>query len=94
MTKYEIKNTTQFKKDYKLAKRRGLNLNLLKDIVTKLANGETLDPKHKDHSLSGNWTGHRECHIQPDWLLIYRYEEELLVLTLSRTGTHSDLFNL
>ena len=63
MTKYEIKNTTQFKKDYKLAKRRGLNLNLLKDIVIKLANGETLDPKHKDHSLSGNWTGHRECHI-------------------------------
>ena len=94
MTKYEIKNTTQFKKDYKLAKRRGLNLNLLKDIVIKLANGETLAPKHKDHSLSGNWTGHRECHIQPDWLLIYRYEEEVLVLTLSRTGTHSDLFNL
>ena len=94
MTKYEIKNTTQFKKDYKLAKRRGLNLNLLKDIVTKLANGETLAPKHKDHSLSGNWTGHREFHIQPDWLLIYRYEEEVLVLTLSRTGTHSDLFNL
>lgn len=94
MTKYEIKNTTQFKKDYKLAKCRGLNLNLLKDIVTKLANGETLAPKHKDHSLSGNWTGHRECHIQPDWLLIYRYEEEVLVLTLSRTGTHSDLFNL
>lgn len=94
MTKYEIKNTTQFKKDYKLAKRRGLNLNLLKDIVTKLANGETLAPKHKDHSLSGNWTGHRECHIQPDWLLNYRYEEEVLVLTISRTGTHSDLFNL
>ena len=94
MTQYEIKNTTQFKKDYKLAKHRGLNLNLLKDIVTKLANGETLAPKHKDHSLSGNWTGHRECHIQPDWLLIYRYEEEVLVLTLSRTGTHSDLFNL
>mgnify|MGYP000693052229 FL=1 len=94
MIKYEIKNTTQFKKDYKLAKRRGLNLNLLKDIVTKLANGETLAPKHKDHSLSGNWTGHRECHIQPDWLLNYRYEEEVLVLTISRTGTHSDLFNL
>ena len=94
MTKYEIKNTTQFKKDYKLAKRRGLNLNLLKDIVTKLANGETLAPQHKDHSLSGNWTGHRECHIQPDWLLNYRYEEEVLVLTISRTGTHSDLFNL
>lgn len=57
MTKYEIKNTTQFKKDYKLAKRRGLNLELLKEIVTKLANGESLDPKHKDHPLSGNWVG-------------------------------------
>ncbi len=54
MTKYEIKNTTQFKKDYKLAKRRGLNISLLKDIVTKLANGESLDPKYKDHPLSGN----------------------------------------
>ena len=94
MTKYEIKNTTQFKKDYKLAKRRELDISLLKDIVTKLANGEPLDPKYKDHSLSGNWTGHRECHIQPDWLLIYRYEENVLILTLTRTGTHSDLFNL
>ncbi|MGN9017905.1 type II toxin-antitoxin system YafQ family toxin [Lachnospiraceae bacterium HCP1S3_C3] len=94
MTKYEIKNTTQFKKDYKLAKRRELDISLLKDIVTKLANGEPLDPKYKDHSLSGNWTGHRECHIQPDWLLIYRYEENVLILTLTRTGTHSGLFNL
>lgn len=94
MTKYEIKSTTQFKKDYKLAKRRKLNLSLLKDIVTKLANGEALDPKYKDHALSGNWIGHRECHIQPDWLLIYRYDNDVLVLTLARTGTHSDLFNL
>lgn len=94
MTKYEIKNTTQFKKDYKLAIRRGLNISLLKDIVTKLANGESLDLKYKDHSLSGNWVGYRECHIQPDWLLIYCYEEDVLILTLSRTGTHSDLFNL
>lgn len=76
MTKYEIKNTTQFKKDY------------------KLANGESLDPKHKDHPLSGNWVGHRECHISPDWLLIYRYDDDVLVLTLTRTGSHSDLFNL
>lgn len=88
MTKYEIKNTTQFKKDYKLAKHRGLNLNLLKEIVSKLANGEPLDSKHKDQALSGNWVGHRECHIQPDWLLIYRYENDILVLTLARTGTH------
>lgn len=93
MTKYEIKNTTQFKKDYKLAKRRGLNLDLLKDIVTKLANGKSLEAKYKDHPLSGDWAGHRECHIQPDWLLVYRIEYDVLVLTLTRTGTHSDLFN-
>lgn len=94
MTRYEIKNTTQFKKDYKLARRRGLNMDLLKDAVTRLANGEPLDPRHKDHPLSGEWSGHRECHIQPDWLLIYRYENDILVLALTRTGTHSDLFNL
>ena len=94
MTKYEIKNTSQFKKDFKLAKRRGLNLNLLKNVITKLANGETLDAKYKDHSLSGDWVGHRECHIQPNWLLIYRYDDDVLVLTLTRTGTHSDLFNM
>ena len=94
MTKYEIKNTTQFKKDYKLAKRRGLDINLLKGIITKLANGEVLAPKHKDLPLSGDWVGHREYHIQPDWLLVYRYDNDVLVLTLSRTGTHSDLFSL
>lgn len=94
MTKYEIKNTTQFKKDFKLAKRRGMNMSLLKDIITKLANGEPLEAKHRDHPLSGSWVGHRECHIQPDWLLVYRYEANILVLTLARTGTHSDLFDL
>lgn len=62
--------------------------------MTKLANGEVLAPKHKDHTLSGDWVGHRECHIQPDWLLVYRYDNDVLVLTLSRTGTHSDLFGL
>lgn len=67
---------------------------MLKSIVTKLANGESLDPKYKDHPLTGNWVGHRECHIQSDWLLVYRYEDDVLVLTLARTGTHSDLFNL
>ncbi len=94
MTKYEIKNTSQFKKDYKLAKRRGMDIELLKELVVKLANGEPLDVKYKDHSLSGNWIGHRECHIQPDWLLIYRYEEDVLVLTLTRMGSHSDLFHM
>lgn len=58
----------------------------------KLAGGEQLPEKNKDHALTGNWTGHRECHIQPDWLLVYRIENDLLILTLARTGTHSDLF--
>ena len=93
MTKYTIKTTTQFKKDFKLAKRRNRNMNLLKEIVDKLANGEPLDEKYRDHALTGNWIGHRECHIQPDWLLVYRVEDDVLVLTLSRTGSHSDLFN-
>ena len=93
MTKYTIKHTTQFKKDYKLARRQNMNLDLLKDIVTKLANGEPLEERHKDHPLSGDWMGHRECHILPDWLLVYRIEDDVLVLTLSRTGTHSDLFS-
>lgn len=94
MTKYEIKNTTQFKKDYKLAKRRGLDISLLKSIVTKLANGESLDPKYKDHPLNGNWIGHRECHIQSDWLWYIVMKMMYWLLTLARTGTHSDLFNL
>ena len=92
MTKYTIKYTSRFKKDYKLAKRRGLNLSLLKKIISQLANGVQLDEKYRDHDLSGDWKGHRECHIQPDWLLVYRIEDDVLILTLSRTGTHSDLF--
>lgn len=92
MSKYIVKNTSQFKKDYKLAQKQGLNINLLKDVVAKLANGETLPEKHRDHSLTGNWLGFRECHIRPDWLLIYRIDDDILTLTLSRTGTHSDLF--
>ena len=71
-----------------------MNITLLKDIITKLANGEPLCARHKDHPLSGDWIGHIECHIQPDWLLVYRIENDILVLTLSRTGTHSDLFNM
>ncbi len=92
MTKYTIKPTTQFKKDYKLAVKRGLKIDLLKNIVEALAMGEELPEKNRGHALSGNWNGHRECHILPDWLLIYRIEEDVLVLILTRTGTHSDLF--
>lgn len=91
-TKYTVKSTTQFKKDYKLAMKRGAKIGLLDDVVAALAMAKTLPGKYKDHALTGNWAGHRECHILPDWLLIYRIEDNVLVLTLSRTGTHSDLF--
>ena len=92
MKKYTVKFTTQFKKDYKLAKHRGMNMDLLNKGIDLLANGESLPEKFHDHSLSGNWVGHRECHLQPDWLLVYYYEDDVLVLTLSRTGSHCDLF--
>ncbi len=92
-TKYSLVVTAQFRKDYRLAKKRGLNMEALAKVVTLLARGEALPEKHRDHSLTGNWLGHRECHILPDWLLIYRMEENLLILTLTRTGTHSDLLD-
>ena len=91
-TKYIVKPTTQFKQDFKLAMKRSMKIELLEEVIAMLAMGETLPDKHKDHALTGNWVGHRECHILPDWLLIYRIEDEVLVLTLARTGTHSDLF--
>lgn len=84
--------TTQFKKDYKLALKRHLDIGLLDDVIRALSRGDALPEKNKDHALSGDWAGHRECHIQPDWLLIYRIEDDALILTLTRTGTHSDLF--
>lgn len=91
-TKYALVVTAQFKREYKLARKRGFDPNRLAEIVTLLANGIPLPEKNRDHALSGNWIGYRECHILPDWLLIYRLEEDILVLTLTRTGTHSDLF--
>ena len=84
--------TTQFKKDYKLALRRHLDIELLDNIIRSLSRGEPLPERNKDHALTGDWVGHRECHILPDWLLVYRIEDDVLVLTLARTGTHSDLF--
>ena len=92
MTKYTVKFTTQFKKDYKLAVKRGMKIALLDAVITDLANGVPLPDKNNDHALTGNWVGHRECHVLPDWLLIYRIDGDVLVLTLARTGTHSDLF--
>lgn len=93
MKKYTVKFTNQFKKDYKLAKRRGKKMELLNSVIELLSNGETLPENCYDHSLSGNWAGHRECHIQPDWLLVYYFEDDILVLTLARTGSHNDLFS-
>lgn len=91
-TKLAVVTTTQFKKDFKLAMKRGLNMKLLEDAVATLAMGQPLPERNKDHALGGEWNGHRECHILPDWLLVYRIENDVLVLTLTRTGTHSDLF--
>lgn len=88
----EVKFTSKFKKDYKLIKKRKMDIGLLKEIVNKLANSIPLEEKHKDHELTGNYKGFRECHIQSDWLLIYLIEDDKLTLTLTRTGTHSDLF--
>jgi mRNA interferase YafQ len=90
-TLYEVKKTTQFKKDYRLAKKRGENMRLLQEIIIKLADGLALPEKNRDHALTGDWIGFRECHITPDWLLVYKKAENVLVLTLTRTGTHSDL---
>ena len=84
--------TTQFKKDYKLALKRHLDIELLDNIIRCLSRGETLPERNKDHALTGDWAQYRECHIQPDWLLVYRIDDDVLVLTLARTGTHSDLF--
>ena len=90
--KYQIEISSSFKKDYKLAKKRGYNMDLLKEVIDILASGEILPEKYLDHSLAGEYKGTRECHIAPDWLLIYRIEKDILVLGLTRTGTHSDLF--
>ena len=73
--------------------KRHLNISLLDDIIRALSRGEALPEKNKDHELTGNWTGFRECHIQNDWLLLYRIDDDILVLTLTRTGTHSDIFS-
>lgn len=88
----EIVPSNRFKKDLKLAKKRGLKLTLLEEIVDALAAQEPLPASNYDHALTGNYAGYRECHIAPDWLLIYKVDDEALFLFLFRTGTHSDLF--
>ncbi len=89
---YEIKPTGRFQKDLKRVQKRGYNLDLIKYVIKKLSKGEQLEAKYRDHSLSGNFSGCRECHITPDWLLVYEIDDGNLILYLTRTGTHSDLF--
>lgn len=90
--KYEVKFTNQFKKDLKLAKKQNKNLDKLFEVVNILADGGSLDARYRDHDLSGNYNGTRECHIESDWLLVYEIRDEVLVLILYRLGTHSELF--
>ena len=87
-----LKTTTKFRKDYKRIKKQGKDMSLLKSVIDNLLLEKALDEKYQDHPLAGSYIGFRECHLQPDWLLIYRIENDVLVLTLTRTGTHSDLF--
>ena len=90
--KYEVKFTNQFKKDFKLAKKQNKDLNKLFDVVNILAEGGILEAKYRDHDLSGEYKGTRECHVEPDWLLVYEIQNDVLVLILYRLGTHSELF--
>ena len=88
----EIKFTSQFKKDLKLAKRQNKPIDELFEVIEQLANKEILAPKYRDHALIGNYSGYRECHIEPDWLLIYMVKNDILTLVLYRLGNHSALF--
>ena len=90
--KYTLIPTTQFKRDLKKAQKQNKNLDLLNKVLQQLADGIPLPEKNRDHALTGNYAGCRECHIQPDWLLIYEIAEDTLFLYLTRTGSHSELF--
>lgn len=89
---YIVKPTAKFQKDVKRIKKRGYDMSLLTNVLKKLSAGEPLPVKNNDHSLTGNFEGCRECHIAPDWLLIYKISQNSIYLYLTRTGTHSDLF--
>ncbi len=89
--KYTVTQSTRFKKDYKIIQKRGYDLNLLREVIAMLADDTELPAKYKDHSLKGEYANYRECHITLDWLLVYRVEKDMLILVLTRTGTHSDL---
>lgn len=88
----EIFYTSQFKRDYKKAKKQRRDLDQLKKVIVMIQNQETLPDKYRDHKLTGDYVGFKECHIGPDWLLVYRIDDDRLILTLARLGSHSELF--
>ncbi|MGP1459192.1 MAG: type II toxin-antitoxin system YafQ family toxin [Treponema sp.] len=90
--KYEVKFTTQFKKDIKRAQKQRKNLDKLFEVIDLLAQGKTLEARYRDHALTGKFKGTRECHIEPDWLLVYEYRNDILILVLYRLGSHAELF--
>jgi len=91
MNKYSVQSSKRYRKQYKLLKKRGYNLALLDDVITLLSKGEPLPSKYSDHPLKGNLSGYRDCHIKDDWVLLYRYDNNDLILLLFQTGTHSDI---
>ena len=94
MSKYKVEASSKFKRDLKRLARRGYDIELLKGIVRVLANGESLPAKNEDHPLKGKWAKYRECHVTSDWVLVYKIDKGTLILALSRTGTHADIFDL
>ena len=90
--KYIVRRTAKFKKDYKRMIRRGYDISKLNTVIELLAENGNLPEKYLDHALKGEWLGFRECHVEPDWLLVYKIENDVLVLTLTNTGTHADIF--
>lgn len=88
-----IESTKKFRRDLRRIIKQGLDITILDEVVEKLAREEKLDAKYKDHAMKGNWAGFRECHIAPDWLLVYKIKDKELILTLARTGSHSDLLS-
>lgn len=91
---YNVKLTNCFKKSYKKIVKRNLDTSLLDQVIDTLRKGEPLDERYRDHALTGNFKGFRECHIKPNWLLVYLIEDDILTLTLVDTGSHSDIFNM
>ncbi len=89
---YTIQASTKFRRDIRRCKKQHKDMQLFKDINALLVAGKSLPAKNKDHVLTGNWRGHRECHIEPDWLLIYKVNETEKILEYARTGSHSELF--